>query len=335
LYCPFPSSIHPLTAQASEQTLRWAHAFGLVSSEHLERQAHSERFTWLVGRFFPNAPPQVLQLISDWTSWLFWHDDVCDETDLGSNPSALQATFSRLFEILSGTSGARGDSVFELALEEMATRFRDLSPDRAWFLRFCTSVREYFDACVWEAENRVKRVVPSVGSFIPLRRCAGGMWIYLDFVELVGGASLPLPLRKHRDVQRLVQITNNVASWHNDVFSLAKESRQGDVHNLVTTLQVEMNLPVEEALRVAARYADSEVKAFIALEERLKSSLRGQDLDAELSQYLQGLRSLMRGNLDWSQESGRYSPLDEDVEHDARAHSDIRALLSSRRAVGQ
>jgi hypothetical protein len=343
LYCPFASNIHPLTRFVSEQTLQWAAEFELVAEEQAERCAHSERFTWLVGRFFPRAPLPALQLISDFTSWLFWHDDVCDETLLGRDPLALGQTFDRFFDILRADRAASsGPTIpsgpFEAALLEMRERFAALAPDAPWLLRFVTSVREYFDACIWEAQNRLDGIVPSVGSFISLRRCAGGMWIYLDFVEFCMGRSLPLPLRKHRDVQRLVQITNNVASWHNDLYSLAKETRSGDVHNLVTALQAELGIEGDEAIAVAVGYANAEVRAFVELRQKLTES--GQLNAAALRLYIEGLEALMRGNLDWSMESGRYTDFrgaDFDAESQSR-NSDIRGLAqltsSARRVAG-
>ncbi len=322
LYCPFESKINVATESANARTIRWASDVGLITSEDTTRVVNSERYTWLVGRFFPDADEEVFQLIADWTSWVFWHDDECDETALGESPRALAALFNQFMAILENREKPRPSNVFEVSLRDIAERLQQVSPDRGWYLRLLTSVRDYFDACVWEAANRVEGVVPSVGSFIPLRRCAGGMWIYLDFVELVNRRSLPLSLRKHRDVQRLVQITQNVACWHNDIFSLDKELKRGDVHNLVITLQAERGGSMEEALAEAVAYADSEVHAFVGLRGKLPRFL-GEE--TSLPQYVAGLESLMRGNLDWSLESARYSPL-------GHRDSDIRELRPSSRA---
>jgi hypothetical protein len=54
-------------------------------------QVATERFTWLVGGFYPWAHERELELISDFTSWLFWHDDLCDETTLGEDPTRSRA----------------------------------------------------------------------------------------------------------------------------------------------------------------------------------------------------------------------------------------------------
>jgi hypothetical protein len=284
----------------------------LVRSENVSRQVATEQFTWLVGRFFPNAAERELQLISDFTSWLFWHDDVCDETTLGEDPTGLRRQFEALLGVLTRRHPVRPGNAFDAALADLRDRFEAAAPSLAWFRRFVTAVEEYFDACCWEAENRDSGATPSVNVFIGMRRFAGGMYIYLEFVEFVLGRELPLVARSHRDVQRLAQITNNVASWHNDLFSLRKELAYGDVHNLVVVLARENELDLEDAARVAAEYCDREVNAFISLRARLPSF--GPAVDAVLGDYIDGLTALMRGNLDWSLATQRYHRAFEPVE---------------------
>lgn len=294
LNCPFPTRLHPEVDQLNQMTLEWAIGHGLTGN--LRKQTASERFTWLVAGFYPEGARARLQLLSDWTSWLFWHDDVCDETDIGNNPARLKRVFDRLFYVLEG--GDPSNNMYELSLAELSRRFQTLSPDTAWWHRFLTSTREYFDACLWESDNRQARQVPSVGDYIAMRRCAGGMWIYVDFVEFVAGKSLPLLQRQNQTLRQLAQVTTNIACWHNDLFSFAKEDERGDVHNLVTVLRVEQQLEVGEAFHLAVDYVNREVERYLRL--------RGELRIPELGPYLEGLQALMRGNLDWSLSSGRY-----------------------------
>src|SRR6476619_7267280 len=89
LRCPFESALNPGTEAAHRHTRDWAVGHGLVCNANIERQVATEQFTGLVGRLYPRAARTELELISDFTSWLFWHDDVCDETALGEDPAAL------------------------------------------------------------------------------------------------------------------------------------------------------------------------------------------------------------------------------------------------------
>ncbi len=304
LYCPFPTALNPATAAAHRHTGQWAKRFGLVSSANIERQVATEQFTWLAGRFFPWAPPRELELISDFTSWLFWHDDVCDETLLGEDPGALARRFEALVGTLTRRTHARPDDTFASALADLSERFKQASPSWGWFNRFVTSVQQYFEGGLWEARNRQRGAVPSWGDFVPMRRFAGGMYIYLDFIELANQTELPLVARGHAEVCRLAQMAASVACWHNDLFSLDKEIAYGEVHNLAIVLAHERRLDLEAASRMAVDHCNEEVASFIRSAESLP--FFGEELSPTLAVYVKSLQSLMRGNLDWSLETQRY-----------------------------
>ena len=304
LHCPFPSLTNIHTAQAHNATLRWADRFGLLEPGDVRAQQAAQLHSWLVGGFFPRARLPQFQLLCDFTSWLFWHDDVCDETALADDPSRLEQQFAQLFGLMMRAADPRPGNAFDASLVDLRDRFEALAPSCVWWLRFATSLEEYFEACVREAEDRREGGVPTVRDFIPLRRCAGGMWIYLDFVEFVNEQTLPIAVRQNRDVQRLRRITTNVACWTNDIYSLAKELRSGQVHNLVISLWRERGGSLEQAMETAAAYCDAEVHRFQGIARKLPSF--GNAADAIVDRYLDGMKALMRGNLDWSRESGRY-----------------------------
>jgi 5-epi-alpha-selinene synthase len=257
-----------------------------------------------VGRFFPWAQTLELELIADFTSWLFWHDDVCDESTLGEDAEALAQRFDALLGILTRRTRPRPEDAFDTSLEDLRDRFERAAPSWGWYVRVVRSIQEYFEGCVWESVNRGRRAVPGVGVFVPMRRFAGGMHIYCDFVELANRAELPLVARGHREVARLRELTMNVACWHNDLFSVQKELAYGDVHNLVLVLAKERSLDIEEATAVAIAHANSEVALFAPTRARIPGF--GVETDLVLEAYQKGLGALMRGNLDWSIETGRY-----------------------------
>jgi hypothetical protein len=304
LRCPFESSLNPGTEVAHQHTRRWAERFGLVRDANSARQVATERFTWLVGRFYPWAAPAELQLISDFTSWLFWFDDVCDETGVGEDPAALAGQIDWLIGVLTRRREVRAGDPFDAAMADLRDRFEEASPSGGWFVRAVTSIQEYFEACLWESVNRRGGEVPAVDTFIQMRRFAGGMYIYHHFVELAARTELPLVVRGHQVVQRLVQITCNVACWHNDLFSLSKELAHGDVHNLVVVLAREQGVELSQARARAVQMCNREVRAFTATARRLPGF--GADADRLLAQYRRGMGALMRGNLDWSLGTDRY-----------------------------
>lgn len=223
---------------------------------------------------------------------------------MGEDPAALARQFDWLAGVLGRRNPIRAHDAFDLALADLRDRFEQAAPSWGWLTRLSSSIREYFDGGLWEASNRRQGVVPSLGQFVPMRRFAGGMFIYVNFVELANRVELPLPVRGHRDVVRLGQITANVACWHNDLFSLRKEMAYGDVHNLVIVLAQDRSIDIDAATGAAIDICNREVAMFEQIAGRLPSF--GPQIDPLVEQYTESLGALMRGNLDWSLATQRY-----------------------------
>lgn len=191
------------------------------------------------------------------------------------------------------------------ALCDLRDRMEGLMP-RGWMNRFRLSVSEYCDAAVWEARNRELGLWPDLVTFGRIRPYTSGVYTFVDLIDLSEGDTLPLVVRKHPNYQRLTLITNNVICWCNDLFSLQKERAHYDVHNLALVLQHEAGISLQAAVDRVAQLIEREAKRFIALEARLPSF--SLTIDGAVQRFIAGLRSWMRGNLDWSRESGRYRP---------------------------
>lgn len=136
-----------------------------------------------------------------------------------------------------------------------------------------------------------------------MRPYTGGLYTDIELIEMTEGIALPLAVPL---VQRLARITNNVVCWSNDIFSLPKERAHLDMHNLALILRHQEEIPLQAAVDRVAILTDGQVRRFIALEALLPSF--GGPLDADVRRFVGVLRAWMRGNLDWSYESGRYRP---------------------------
>jgi 5-epi-alpha-selinene synthase len=319
LYCPFPSQVSPFLEVVNEHTLAWARRFSLVQGERAFARLRDSKFPSLIARAYPRAPRERLAIISDWNTWLFLLDDECDEAGIGRRPDRLAALHARCLDVLSGFRPKSRPSLFRPrpgrpdvplihALLDLHSRMAALM-SRAWIDHFATSVSEYFDAAVWEAHNREQGIWPDSETFGRIRPYTSAVYTFIDLIELSEGERLPLVARKHPDYQRLALMTNNVICWCNDLFSLAKERAHFDMHNLVLVLQHESGMSLQEAVEAVALLVEREVRHFVALEARLPSF--GPTIDSLVQRFVAVLRAWMRGNLDWSLESGRYRVADE------------------------
>ncbi len=101
-----------------------------------------------------------------------------------------------------------------------------------------------------------------------------------------------------------MRASNNVVCWANDLFSLEKEAKRGDVHNIVLVLQHERGLSLRSAVAEVVAMHNAQVREFERAEPRIPSF--GRAVNTNLSRFISVLKTRMRGNFDWSQESGRY-----------------------------
>lgn len=301
-YCPFPKRLNRHAEAAQQHTLAWVQRFGLVSEAAFLR-LQASRFGYLAARAYPDAGEEELKLVCDWNTWLFIRDDQCDETGLGKDPQKLAELHQRWLGLLMGRPCSGKDGALSQALLELWHRLRACS-SLAWQARFIASVAEYFESSVWEAQNRALRTCPDLATYASMRPYTGGLYTDLELIEVVEHIALPLQIRCHPVLKRLARLANDVVCWSNDVFSLSKESAQGDFHNLVVVLARQNGLEIQEAAEQAVQMCNAQVKRFLALEKRLPDfpSPHAQ----AVAKYLDVLRAWMRGNLDWSLESARY-----------------------------
>jgi hypothetical protein len=299
---PFPSLINQHVEAANEQNLQWVQQFGFIQSPEALTRFNRSRFAWLAARAFPYANLHELCIVANFNTWLFMLDDQCDEAQLGKKALYLESVTDSFMNILKHNHPV--DSVLGNSFADIWNRMQALGSP-AWQTRFIRSMEEYFTSCHWEARNRAAGITPTVAEYVTMRPYTGALFADVEAIEIVEKIYLPAHVLQHFIVQRLILACNNIVCWSNDIFSCAKEARQGDVHNLVLVLQHERQVPLQDAVNETARMHNEEVKLFTALEKLLPSF--GAELDHELERFLAILRSWITANYDWSfHDTGRY-----------------------------
>jgi hypothetical protein len=83
-----------------------------------------------------------------------------------------------------------------------------------------------------------------------------------------------------------------------------EKSRSLELHNSVELVMKEQNLSLQGAINWLESYASRVHDAFLVNLTKLPSW--GEDVDRRLKVYVDGLGQWVRGNDDWTFESGRY-----------------------------
>lgn len=313
---PFAPAVSEHVEVLDGEILEWARDTDLLSIERARRLFGAAGLGRLVARTHPDSSLEDLRLISGWYAWLFLQDDVRDDSGVGQRPGELSTLDERFVEILEGGANPRtGEDPLVWALYDLQKRLwgrlRDGELSRVGMRRFIRAFRQHLDATLWEASNRARDSVPDVETYVRMRPLTGGLSIVTELVELLEGTHLPVEVRENPAVQRLTEASHNIVCWANDILSLEKELRCGEVNNLVVVLRESEGLTLQHAVDLAAEMHDAEVRVFTGLQETLPPF--GPAVDENLSRYVATLRFRIRGVLDWSRESERYRTAAEGV----------------------
>ncbi|RLV08590.1 terpene cyclase [Streptomyces griseocarneus] len=308
IFCPFPRRVNPHLARARRHLSAWARRTGLVTREAAGRRFERADFGRLAAVVYPTADGPRLELTADWIAWLFLVDDQLDDGAVGRTPASARAAVEDMRALLEAPGGgARPDAPPALcSLADLWARTA-VGTTPHWRRRFARHLGAYLaTTSTWEAGNRAAGVVPDEETYVVNRRHTGAIYVCMDLIDVVERVDVPEAVHDGPGFTAALDAACNVVCWTNDVFSLEKERSLGETHNLVHVVGHHRGLGRAAALAHVRRAISAETAAFLVHERAL---LRAHPAHtAVLEPYLAGMRSWMRGNLDWSTRTKRYHP---------------------------
>jgi hypothetical protein len=303
IHCPFPLRINVHAGAAEERSLRWLERHGIVARGPRLKALAGAHLTTLVAGFYPSAGLPQLCLASDYVCWAFALDDLGDETEVGLRPARLAELFGSFAALLDGAAPRTGATPLDRGLHELLVRVAALTTP-AQMTAFVAGNRAYFDAMLWEADNRARRKVPGEAAYLALRPAAGAVPSFFALIEPLEEIRLAPAVRSHPAVVRLAGLAGDIICWTNDLLSYEKEHAHGDFHNLVMVLQHHRDLKPADAAESAIELVNGATHDFIDIAARLPSF--DEDQDRELARYVEVLRAVIRITLHWTAASTRY-----------------------------
>ncbi|MDW6059666.1 terpene cyclase [Streptomyces sp. FXJ1.4098] len=310
LYCPFPHQVNRRAEQARRQLSEWVRTVGLIQRESARRRFEHADFGWFASVVYPTADEERILLMADWFAWLFLVDDQLDDGDFGRDPQHAGQVVAGMRAVLEsadhGAAAARRTDL-PTSVSSLADLWRRTATGMtaAWRRRFVRHLEDCLTAAaVWEAGNRVRGIVPEEDDYIENRRHTGAIYVCMDLIDVVERLDVPVDLYESEEFRDALDAACNVVCWTNDIYSLEKERSLGEVHNLVYVVQHHRELDQERAMAHVCAATSDETRRYLALEKRLLA--RHPDRLDLLTPYLAGMRTWIRGNLDWSSRTKRY-----------------------------
>ncbi|GGK79085.1 terpene synthase family protein [Mangrovihabitans endophyticus] len=303
--CPFPYQVNPFLEQARERLVAWTARTGLLGTARARERFDRADFGWFAAMVYPTADEDAIDLMVQWFAWLFLVDDQLDDGSFGRSPERMAESVGQMRAILSGAEPGGPLPPVAGALADLWTR-TCLHASPAWQARYLAHLEQcLITATMWEAENRVQGRVPDEQTYIAKRRHTGAIYVCMDLIEIASRVEIPEECYGRPDLVRALDASSDVVVWVNDVYSLAKERSLGEVHNLVYVIEHHRGISEREALEVIRAMTEERTNDFLDAERRLLCD--HPDDHQWLGPVLAGMRTWMRGNLDWSRRTKRYT----------------------------
>jgi hypothetical protein len=294
--------------EVRDRTRETCQQLGILRSDRMPLEKYlAGRFELLVALAYPDADVDELVLCNDFNTYLFYVDDLADETEAyGKSPDVLQHYLSQHVEALGeGTLRSEHDPAAALLISIRQRLLRSVSP--AWLDRFVQDVRDYLmRGTMTSARNWTAGTVPTLAEYTEHRAWDSAVPCVQDLIEVAGAGELPVHVHARDDFATLRRLCTHVAAFTNDLVSYSKEVRDHDSpNNLVHVIMVHEGLTLPCALERVIAIINDAAEEF----ERLAAALPhfDGDTDARVARYLSSLRAWMGGNLLWSLASGRYA----------------------------
>ncbi|MGW1891217.1 terpene synthase family protein [Streptomyces sp. NPDC002004] len=310
----FPRQLHPYWPKLQQKTRDWLLEKRLMPADKVEQYADGLRYTDLMAGYYIGAPDEVLQAIADFSAWFFVWDDRHDRDAVHSRADSWRRLHARLHTALESPQEHlhHGDPLVA-GFADSVDRLYSYLGER-WNARFAGHFHAVIDAYDQEFRNRAAGTVPTVASYLELRRLTFAHWIWLDLLEPAAGYELPKVVLENPSYRRAALACQDFAAWYNDLCSLPKELAGDEVHNLGISLIHHEGLTLEEAVREVHRRVEGCISEFLVAERdvyRFAGALAGggdglEDLSAAVKSCVSNMRNWFSSVYWFHHESGRY-----------------------------
>jgi hypothetical protein len=310
VFCPLLPKISPHADEVQRYALHWATRHGLLERPRAQAAFAGAKFANLMARAHPAAGPADLGLATAWLTAIFALDDLL-ETGLVADPKRMLGGVEALLAWLRAPDAPASPTVRDVLGRPISVALTDvwrrtaprISP--AWHERFVEHIREYLNGTIWESGNRAKGRLPTVAEYVRMRRHSAATEMFFDLIEPMHGIELPDAVLRDPDYLAARHTAGTAIGLFNDLISWRKEVAVGDLHNIVFIVREERQLSLADAVHAAVAEHDAQVAAFVAACDGIEQGPWGAD-----PMVVTGVADLahwLRGNLDWSLESGRYA----------------------------
>ena len=282
----------------------------LADTMEARRRFTAARFAILAAHVYPTRDLELMALCNDFSVYLFFLDDRVEEDErYGKSPELLRWYLeSHVVAMRDGLDIHEHDPPSKLLLD-----LRERLLERVgtkWLGRFSRDLEDYLlRGALRGAECWTAARVPALDEYCVQRAYDSAVFCSQDLFELALG-ECPLELLHDAEFDRLRWLCTRVVAFANDLFSYPKEVlRQSSPNNLVEVYRRRFGWGPARAAREVVRVVNDDVATFNRIATRMCRTAR-PEIASFLGAYTDAQRAWMRGNVEWSVQTGRYAAPD-------------------------
>ncbi|MEP9851670.1 hypothetical protein ABDK10_03130 [Staphylococcus aureus] len=293
----FSGDISPYAEEIQKVTIEWAKEFNILQNDNFKKYER-QNIGYLASRVQPYDSFQDVRITSDFLLLTCMLDDYSDQV---KKPEEFKEYSQKIINVLKNKDVYKKDP-FINGWHNWWQRTRKGTPIE-WQNRIIRSIDKCFESISWEIENEVENNVPNIENYIEKRQHSGSVYICFDLVER-GDATFVTSNVRNKDFDELITSANKIANWTNDILSLKKEIDNGEIHNLVISVQKENGCTIEEALLNVKKLTIEEIKKYSVIKNKLHEN--NMPFNGNIIKYISRVENAVRANYEWSLTTKRF-----------------------------
>ncbi|KAL3252182.1 hypothetical protein ABHI18_010227 [Aspergillus niger] len=313
LYSLFPDwtpKMHPEYARARDESINpWIERY--VKNSVTCRKLQQADFTTFAAVMCADSSFERLCTVAKWFTWYeyFIWDDLFDCGPLTHHPETIKkyryTSIEYFKHVLCHEAEYPDLSEYSEELQN-ALRCWDAIADHiltrqvllAAMIDYVSSVDDV-DSIYSDGET------PSLQQYWRRRDRTAGVHVVIATIPFVYGFDISGRDLNDTNMKLLRRHTSCLVHTQNDMFSLRKEARDGQVENLIPIIMLNENLGASQAMEVAFMLAQESARGFYEVADDMRQTAKGRRR-AVANIFIEGCRNIVMGLTHWSYTGERY-----------------------------
>ncbi|PNP58285.1 hypothetical protein THARTR1_01800 [Trichoderma harzianum] len=301
-------------------------------------------FSYFCAVAAPHASRSRFRTLCDWGNWVFPYDDselhhlpttavnlttpsVFDNGHLRDRPEESQLVMESLMMPMLGGASKKDlnikDRLRIVKFHDTVVKRMAMKAPTGVQRRFALAMQGYCRGALVQIDNQFSGKRPTLEEIAMIRRESAGCRPLYHLVEYAHCLRVPDEVFDHPVIQELENIGMDMVAISNDILSYRKEQAEGVPHNMVAACRLS-GLSAQKAFDKVGKLLENRYQRWDRAEASVPSW--GEEADVQVQRYIEGIKCVVRANLNWSFKSERYLGSNPDV---VRATRKLHILADS------